>query len=80
VIVNDPGGGEGSTGTRPMSDFPLRTASHFGQNKGKEMEGFGPNVVDSEGMEDHNIDRQLPDHDMEWDGAPPEYTPRGGWQ
>jgi hypothetical protein len=80
VIVNDPGGGEVATGISPMSDFPLGAASHLGQNKGKEVEGFDPSVVDSDRMEDHNIDRQLPDHDMEWDGAPPEYTPRDGWQ
>jgi len=80
VIVNDPGGGEAATGVGIMSDFPLGTASHFEQNKDKEVERFDPSVVDSDGMEDCNIDRQLPEHDMEWDGAPPEYTPRGGWQ
>jgi hypothetical protein len=80
VIVNDPGGGEESTGTGPMSDFPLGAAFHFEQNKGKEVEGFSPTVVDSGGVEDYNLESQLPNHDMEWDGAPPEYTPRGGWQ
>jgi hypothetical protein len=80
VIVNDPGGGEVSTGTGPMPDFPPGAASHFEQNKGKEVEGFGPSVVDSDRVEDYNLGRQLPDHDMEWDGSPPEYTPRGGWQ
>lgn len=80
MIVNDPGGGEAPMGFAPVSVFAFETAPQFGQSKGKGVEGLGQSMVNSNGTKHHGLDYQLPDHDMEWDGAPPEYTPRSGWQ